>query len=73
MATFDSAVFSGVPHFWLNGSAGMPAVPGTISMSAVWALSTFVVKRKVGDKHQVLGGLVRKFYLKLLQRAGISI
>ena len=29
------AVIRGVPHFWVNGSAGVPAVPATISMSAV--------------------------------------
>jgi hypothetical protein len=33
--TFDweAASSCGVPHSWMNGSAGVPAVPATISMS----------------------------------------
>jgi hypothetical protein len=42
-----------------------------ISNSTYKAISTFGVKRKVGDKHLGWGGLVRTFYWKLLQRAGI--
>jgi hypothetical protein len=35
LASFHSAFFTWVPHSWLNGSAGVPAVPATISMSDV--------------------------------------
>jgi hypothetical protein len=32
-ASLHWAVIRGVPHFWVYGSAGVPAVPATISMS----------------------------------------
>jgi hypothetical protein len=34
LASTHSAVITGVPHSWLNGSAGVPPVPATISVSA---------------------------------------
>ena len=33
MFSLHSGVTTGVPHLWLNISAGVPPVPGTISMS----------------------------------------
>ena len=35
LASLHSAVITEVPHSWLNGSAGVPAVPSTISMSVL--------------------------------------
>ena len=35
LASLHLAVITGVPHSWLNGSTGVPAVPVTISMSVI--------------------------------------
>jgi hypothetical protein len=35
-ASLHLAAITGVPHSWPNGSAGVPAVPATKSMSACW-------------------------------------
>ena len=44
LASLPSAVITGVSHSWLNASAGVPAVPATISMSASenWSSKMFV-------------------------------
>ena len=35
LASLHLAGITGVPHSWLNGSTGVPAVPATISMSVL--------------------------------------
>jgi hypothetical protein len=47
--TFDweAASSCGVPHSWMNGSAGVPAVPATISMSVYTNVNNCTVNSKL--------------------------